>query len=283
MIEISVIIPTYNRAELLPQAVKSVLNQEGVGGSYAINEVIIVDDCSTDNTAEVVNDIRKRAKELSISERGRDTVDIIYRGLEVNGGPGKARNEGAKLAGGEWIAFQDSDDLWLPDKLKEMVTFMEEHPGADLYTHWYDAKLDGGRTIAVELEEPEDCFAELSRRNFIGAPTIVAKKEAFLDVGGFDEEMRALEDWDFALRFAYDHSIRIVPKTLMIVDLVGEGVSSKAGNYYDARCRIIAKNRAMLQERGTFNVAVQALFESAQEKGILKQVGTMLEAYLTGA
>ena len=277
MIEISVIIPTYNRAGLLPEAVKSVLTQEGAGNSYAIDEVIIIDDCSTDNTSVVVDGLGQQAV-----NQGAEEVSIVYRRLETNGGPGRARNEGVKLAKSEWIAFQDSDDLWLPNKLKEMVEYMEEHPGADLYTHWYDAKLDGGRTIAVELEEPDDCFAELSRRNFIGAPTIVVKKEAFLEIGGFDEEMRALEDWDFALRFAYDHCIRIVPKTLMIVDLVGEGVSSKAGNYYDARCRIIAKNKAMLQEKGSFNVAVESLFKNAKEKGILKQVGSMLESYLTG-
>lgn len=279
MIEISVIIPTYNRAGLLPKAVESVLTQEGAGDSYAVKEVIIVDDCSTDNTSDVVEEIRQQAQTTAKGEVV--TPDIVYHRLEANGGPGKARNEGAKLAKSKWIAFQDSDDLWLPNKLREMAGCMEKHPGADLYTHWYDAILDGGRTIAVELQEPEDCFKELSRRNFIGAPTIIVKKEAFLEIRGFDEEMRALEDWDFALRFAYEHSIRIVPKTLMIVDLVGEGVSSKAGNYYDARCRIIARNRAMLQERGTFNVAVQSLFESAQENGILKQVGIMLESYLT--
>ena len=279
MIEISVIIPTYNRAKLLPKAVESVLTQEGAGDSYAIKEVIIVDDCSTDNTSEVVEEIRQQAQIIAKSKIV--TLGIVYHRLEANGGPGKARNEGAMLAKSKWIAFQDSDDLWLPNKLREMAGYMEKHPGSDLYTHWYDAILDGGRTIAVELQEPEDCFKELARRNFIGAPTIIVKKKAFLEIGGFNEEMRALEDWDFALRFAYEHSIRIVPKTLMIVDLVGEGVSSKAGNYYDARCRIIARNRAMLQERGTFNAAVQSLFESAQENGILKQVGIMLESYLT--
>jgi glycosyltransferase involved in cell wall biosynthesis len=270
MPEISVVIPTYNRADLLPEAVESVLAQKGDGDTFSISEVIIVDDCSTDNTAEVVEKMRQKSDV------------IVYHKHSSNGGAGKARNTGAALANKKWIAFHDSDDLWIPDKMLEMISYMETHPEADLYTHWYDARLDGGRIMAVEPKEPEDCFRELSCRNFIGAPTIIVRKEAFLEVGGFDEEMRALEDWDFALRFAYEHSIRIVPKTLMVVDLVGEGVSSKAGNYYDARCRIIAKNRAILQARGTFNDAVQSLFDSAQKKGILKQVGVMLESYLTG-
>ncbi len=270
MIDFSVVIPTYNRADKLCKSVESVVSQEGRGTSFNIKEIIVVDDCSLDDTQKFVQTLQVP-----------DEIHLVYHRLLQNGGPSKARNEGVRLAGSEWIAFQDSDDLWHSDKLKEMVPFMSEHPDADLYSHFYEAVLDDNRTACVEIEEKNDYFQELSIRSFIGAPTVVVRKNAFEAVGGFDESMRALEDWDFALRFSYDHKIVIVPKVLMEVDLVSEGVSSNAGNYYDARCRILAKNRQILLERGTFNSAVQKLLQDAEKKGILKQVGNILEYYLT--
>ncbi len=274
MIEISVVIPTYNREKLIVKAIESVISQEGQGISYQIKEIIIADDCSTDETGAVI--------EKYIQEKADDDTKIIYHRLSENKGPGGARNEGAAIAKSEYIAFQDSDDLWHPDKLKVMTEYMKEHPGTELYSHYYEALLSGDRTVLVDAPQMEDYFPELAMRNLIGAPTIIVKKDAFREVGGFDEEMRALEDWDFALRFAYRYRIRFVPQVLMTVDLVGEGVSSKAGNYYDARARILAKNRQILMERGLFNPAVEKLFLDAQEKGILKEVGAILEGYLRG-
>ena len=276
MAEFSVVIPTYNREKTIIQAVSSVLEQKNPNSSFGISEIIIVDDCSDDNTEAVIESFaEKEAERLE----GCNTK-IIYHRLPQNSGPGKARNEGAKLAKSEFIAFQDSDDYWLPEKLMTVAEFIEANPMADIYCHFYEAHLDGGRTITVDAPDLDDYFEELAVRNLVGAPAIVVRRDAFMDVGGFDENMRALEDWDFALRFAYKHSIRFVPQVLMEVDLTGEGVSSKAGNYYDARCRIIAGNKDILIERGVFKKAVEKLLSDAQEKGIMKEIAGVLELYL---
>ncbi len=283
MTDISVVIPTYNRAATITHAIESVMLQDGANEYFRIAEIIVIDDCSDDNTAEVLTEFKKKnlPNMLLQGDGTKDQVtQIVYHKLDKNGGPGKARNEGVKLAKSEWVAFQDSDDLWHSNKLKEMITFMGNSPEADLYSHFYEAKLDVGRCITVDAPQLDDYFSELAKRNLVGAPTILVRKSSFMDIVGFDEEMRALEDWDFALRFAYKYKIMFVPKVLMSVDLTGEGVSSKAGNYYDARCRLIAKNKNALIERGVFKDAVEKLLNDALEKGILKEVGAVLESYL---
>ncbi|HKK53946.1 MAG TPA: glycosyltransferase family A protein [Patescibacteria group bacterium] len=100
--KISVIIPTYNRANFLPRAIKSVLNQ-----TFKDFELIIVDDGSTDNTKEVINNYLKND----------DRIKYIYQ--QNSGGPPKPKNTGIKIAKGEYIAFLDSDDEWFKDKLKK--------------------------------------------------------------------------------------------------------------------------------------------------------------------
>ena len=93
-------IPAYNRAEVLPRAVQSVVNQ-----THPVDEIIIVDDCSTDNTEQVVAQMQKVCGK------------IRYVRLRQNGGGQVARNEGIRQASGKWIAFLDSDDEWLPERV----------------------------------------------------------------------------------------------------------------------------------------------------------------------
>ena len=269
MIDFSVVIPTYNRAQKLHEAVNSITLQEKRNEKFSIKEIIIVDDCSEDGTKEKV-------EEYIIP----DDIKLVYYRLKNNSGPSCARNIGVKLANSKWIAFQDSDDIWNANKLQIMSSFMEKNPDAEMYSHFYKALLDDNRIVNVEIEKMDSYFNELSIRNIIGAPTMIVKKDIFEELGGFDEKLRALEDWDFALRLSYKYKIMFVPKVLMTVDLISEGVSSNAGNYYDARCRIIAKNRAMLLEKGTFKIAVEKLLKDAEKKGVLTQIGALLENYL---
>ncbi len=268
MIKISVVIPVYNREGKIEKAIDSVLTQEGDGELFEISEIIVVDDCSTDKTFDVVKKICDK------------NPKVVCVRLDENGGPGRARNAGTQIAKTEWIAFQDSDDLWHKDKLKVIAKHIEKNAGADLYTHFYEATTSDKENIIVSTEEKDSYFEELSIHNFLGAPAIVVKKEVFESVGGFDEKMRALEDWDFALRFSYDHKIFVVPEVLLNVDLTGHGVSSDIANYYEARCYLIAKNKTKLLQRGTFNGAVESLLNSAQNRGVLQNVSKILETYL---
>ncbi len=268
MIKISVVVPVYNREKKIKKAIDSILSQEGEGELFEISQVIVVDDNSTDGTYEILKNICDR-----------DPRVICIR-QDINKGPSGARNAGAKIAQQKWLAFQDSDDLWRRDKLKVMTEYMEKNKGADLYTHFYEAATIDQGNIVVNAENKDSYFEELSIHNFIGAPAIMVKRDVFEALGGFDEKMKALEDWDFALRFSFEHKIFVVPKVLLDVDLTGQGVSSDIGNYYEARCYLIAKNKNLLLQRGTFNGAVESLLNSAQSSGVLQNVSKILETYL---
>ncbi|QWC22570.1 glycosyltransferase family 2 protein [Bacillus haikouensis] len=107
---VSVIMPTYNSSNYINETIKSVLNQ-----TYHNWELIVVDDCSTDNTCEIVKSF--------IKEEPR----IKYFKLEINSGAAIARNKAVELAGGHYMAFLDSDDIWFPDKLNKQITFMKNN------------------------------------------------------------------------------------------------------------------------------------------------------------
>jgi len=111
---VSVIIPVYNAEKYIAQTVESVLNQ-----SYNDVEIILIDDCSTDNTKTILNAYQGRIK---------------YKFLQTNSGVAVARNTGLKLAKGRYVAFLDSDDVWYPEKLKKQISCMNEKNAAICYT-----------------------------------------------------------------------------------------------------------------------------------------------------
>ncbi len=263
---VSVVIPTYNREATISRAVRSVLNQEGDGDLFEIIEVIVVDDGSTDSTEDVLNEIHDSR--------------IKYHKMPENGGVSRARNTGAGMAVGEWIAFQDSDDEWMPDKMKKQMVLAEKHPEYAMVYTGMKVIESNGREYPFCLDFSGNLFQKLAVRNFIGAPTIIVKNEVWRDFDCFDSEMPALEDWDMVLRFSAGHEIGCVPEPLLLYHLDNDGVSSKATNHFVARCMIIAKNRKTLVERECFESATESLLRQAAEEGLLGQVGALLESYL---
>lgn len=265
MTEISVVIPTYNRADKIVPAIRSVLDQKP--GDFYISEVLIIDDNSSDNTREVVEAI------------GDDRVR--YHKNPENLGAGGARNKGVELAVSEWIAFQDSDDVWHEDKLAKQTAFHNEHPEYKVIACGYTAFAESGNSYDVLSDMEEDVLGEVVRHNFAGAPAMMTEKKYFTETAGFDISLKALEDWDFALRAAAEDTLGMVNEILLDVYLGSDGVSSDAAHYYESRCRMIAVNKTMLIRKGYFNNAVEELLKDAQKKGILDQVGKILEMYLT--
>ena len=190
--DISVVIPTYNRAALIERAVKSVLDQ-----SFKPLEVIVVDDGSTDNTAEIVKQIND------------PLVKYVYK---ENGGAGSARNCGVKNSLGDWIAFHDSDDVWRPHKLEIQKDYAIGHQEFDLIYSAYEIHFADGTSRKIPDENnieylQGDILVPLLIRNTIGTPTMLVRKESFLKTGGFDERLRCIEDWNFAIRFAENQLI----------------------------------------------------------------------------
>lgn len=196
---VSVIIPTYNRAGFLPAALRSVLHQ-----NPPPTEVIVIDDGSTDDTASVVAAFGGSVRYLR----------------QDNAGPAAARNRGLKEATGDWIAFHDSDDLWVPDKLAVQLSFLQRYPQLDFsFGHLANFQGDdapvGTAVLAPEILDPSvyvylrdhagnlsDLFLCLLRVNPIPTPTVLMRRSCLGKVGFFDEALRCCEDYEYWLRLA---------------------------------------------------------------------------------
>jgi len=215
MPEISVIIPTYNRAHLISRSIQCVLNQ-----SYQDFEIIVVDDCSIDNTEEVIREFQKK------DER------IRYIRHEKNKGPAAARNSGIKAAKGEYIAFQDSDDEWLPEKLyKHMMIFkkVEKKIGVVYSGFW---KIRNGKKLYIPspyvFQKEGNIHKELLKGNFIGMPASVVRKECFTKIGNFDIKIPYLEDWELWIRISKYYEFKYIPEPLVISYYTSGGVNEKS-------------------------------------------------------
>ncbi len=275
---ISVVIPTYNRSGSIVKAVESVLNQ-----TYPVAEVIIADDCSQDDTAEVLRQIQ--------DERLR------YCRLPENRGAGGARNFGVEKAQFDLIAFHDSDDLWFHDKIEKQIAYWERHPDCGLVYCAYEMRLAYGiRHVVPDMEKQDSPEARkvmdgrsvlegrilkpLLVRNTVGAPTVLMRKAVFEEVGGFDESMRSLEDWDFIIKVSKEHEIGFVPEVLLKAASSEGGVSSNLGAYYQSLCYMLRKHRAEYMQTGTLQVMAKYILESAERDGLLSQVEKLLLHYM---
>jgi len=178
---VSVIIPVYNRAAMVGQAIKSVLAQ-----TYPYSEIIVVDGHSTDNTLEVL-----------ASFGGR--ISILQ---QTGKGIGNARNEGIAAAQGELIAFLDSDDYWLPRKLELQVRFLQRHPAIDLVHTDFRSVNQDGELIRASAETPLRLVspAEFAQYemvyNCIALSTVCLRQKVLPKPNTFDITIRASEDWN---------------------------------------------------------------------------------------
>ncbi len=266
MSKVTVIIPTYNRADIIENSIRSVLGQ-----TYEDFTLIVVDDCSKDNTEEVIGNIG--------DER------IVYHRLSENMGAGGARNEGARLAETEYIAFHDSDDLWLPDKLEKQIKYMDDNPDIGLvYGKMRVNARDGSyafpnESVSGDLEG--DVFPWLLRRNTIGTPVMFIRKKCFDEAGGFDLSLRCLEDWEFAIRFSEKYKIGYIDDILIDTYPSDAGVSRNVGAYYETRCKMVSQYKDDMIRLGIFDEVVTDIFTIAEKSGILTPVQKMLMSYLS--
>jgi len=184
--KVSVIIPTYNRAHLVGRAIRSVLNQ-----TYQDFEIIVVDDHSTDNTEEVVksfNDPR-----------------IRYIRHEKNRGGSAARNTGIRAARGEYIAFLDDDDYWLPTKVEKQISLFEQAPADVGMVYSGFALVNPSCSRIYGLHKPR-CRGRLSAKEIFSwittTSTMMVRKDFLIQIGGFDERLSVFEDPDLRIRLA---------------------------------------------------------------------------------
>jgi glycosyltransferase involved in cell wall biosynthesis len=191
---VSVIVPTFNRAQFIADAIESVLSQ-----SYRDFELIVVDDGSTDRTGEIVSSIH-------------DPRLIFIR--QENRGRSHARNAALNIAQGELVAFLDSDDLYLPGKLEMQVAYMERHPEAGMiYTsarcidqHGADLPARYRATHSGKIYKHIAFFRPVT----ITLPTVMVRRSLLTKVGGFDEHMSRFEDTDMWRRLSKEISIHAI-------------------------------------------------------------------------
>jgi glycosyltransferase involved in cell wall biosynthesis len=215
---ISVIIPTYNRAHLVTDAINSVLDQ-----TYSNFELLVVDDHSKDNTEEVVKSYDDPRVQYLINERTK--------------GAQGARNTGLFVAKGEWIAFLDSDDVWLEDKLKIQLVYLDKQNEDVVGLSTGIAKYDFGNEKITRKNIPiKSSFTtkELLYKNYLGAgfSSFICKKEEAIEIGGLDEDFPAMQDMDFYIRLSQVGEIHAITDVLIYVR---ESNEDRISDNYDAK------------------------------------------------
>ncbi|MBI3999274.1 MAG: glycosyltransferase [Candidatus Omnitrophica bacterium] len=195
---VSVIIPTYNREHLLVDAVESVLSQ-----TFKDYELIVVDDGSTDGTEEII-------------KRKYDGKIRYFK--QENQGISGARNRGIREAKGEYIAFLDSDDLWLPEKLEKQVAFLDSHPEVGLICTklWrYAIGKESEKRLCPEYFSAE--FKDLLvSNNYVPTTTVMVRKECLDQIGLFDTNLSVAEDFDLWLRFMKRFKVHCLEDVLAV-------------------------------------------------------------------
>lgn len=197
---VSVIIPTYNYGHFIGEAIESASAQ-----TFPVSEIIVVDNDSTDDTESVVRGFGERVTYIR----------------EPNLGVSAARNKGIESSKGDFIAFLDADDTWLPQKIEKQIAKMLDDPEIGV-VHCGLREFDNasGETLALHLDGSEGWVADemllFSTPTIIGpGGTILVRREVFENVGGFDTRLTNGEDWEFCLRVARNYKIGFVAEPLV--------------------------------------------------------------------
>jgi len=195
--QVSVIIPTFNRGWIIQEALESVLSQE-----YSDFELIIVDDGSTDDTASVLDQFQP-------------DIRLVR---QPNRGVSAARNRGMSVSRGNYIAFLDSDDLWLPSKLQRQVDFFDSHPEALICQTEEIWIKNGKRLIPGEKHRKASgyIFDRSLQLCLVSPSAVMMRRRLFDDCGNFDEDLPACEDYDLWLRISSRIPIHLIDEPLVI-------------------------------------------------------------------
>jgi glycosyltransferase involved in cell wall biosynthesis len=202
---VSVVIPTYNRADLVSEALQSALQQ-----TYPNIEIIVVDDGSTDNTCEIL-------------QKFGDAIIVLR---QENTGPAAARNRGIEAAHGELVAFLDSDDLWLPTKLARQVDLLERCSESvcgclsNIMMRWKDRNVSAFDMSWLYPECREGLWTNadeiLATRFVLFNQAIMIRRKVLERIGCFDDRLRLLEDYDIAFRLSLEGSWAYIADPLVI-------------------------------------------------------------------
>ena len=198
---ISVIMPTYNGSKSIKRAIHSFLNQ-----TYKNTELIVIDDCSTDNTVDVVNSIKDSRIKLIRHSKNKNCA--------------AARNSGIKVAKGEYIAFLDDDDEWLEEKLSKQIDYFlakkSKEWGGVLVSHKI---LYGGKYRDVVLKKEGDISKEiyLMELSLAAGSSLMVRRDVFEKIGNFNEKYVRQQDLDFVLRLLREYKMGVMRDVLSVI------------------------------------------------------------------
>jgi glycosyltransferase involved in cell wall biosynthesis len=230
MATVDVIIPAFNAAKYLPIALESIYRQ-----TFSDWHIVLVDDGSTDNTAEVV---------APFLARFGSRITYIQR---TNQGPSAARNAAIRASTSEFIALLDADDAWLPCRLIESITILIAHPQAGLayglFTYMDpDGNLgstwEGNRRYAEGRIAPQIYM----RRVELPCPTITFRRRCIEEAGLFDESMRATEDRDLWLRIAFRYEVAFIPKVIAYYRVSPNSASANLQRMFEGQLQFLRKH-----------------------------------------
>ena len=258
--KVSIILPTYNRADLVKKAIDSVLQQ-----TYREFELIVVDDGSTDHTEQTVAAI--------------EDDRIRYIKLEKNGGPSNARNAGIDAAAYNYIAFHDSDDCWKREKLqKQMNRLLESSPETGFVYGCYEYNSLDGRKACFPRKELEKekktgfIYPQMLLENLIGMPTILVKRECIEKIGKVNIHYASLEDYEWMLRLSRAYKAEYLDEILVDVYATKGSVNQNLSANFSSRCMLIGVYRQEMVRYGVLEQVIQEFLEEAEYLGCMDAV-----------
>jgi glycosyltransferase involved in cell wall biosynthesis len=228
---VSVVIPVKDRVELLEECLDSVFAQ-----TVLPHEVIVVDDGSTPPIAQM----------LSVDGASRNRLKIIR--IEQSAGANHARNVGVRAATGDYVAFQDSDDIWLPTKLEAQLEAAETCNDISRVLVYcpVERHLGDGRVVRFppvgELPVGRDVWRQLRRGNFVSTQTVLARRELLLRFA-FDERLPRLQDWEAWIRISEHADVVAVPDALAISRETAASITTNGALYEAALPLILRRHR----------------------------------------
>lgn len=267
---VSVVLPTYNRAEILPDAMRSVLDQ-----SYEDLELIVVDDASPEDIESVC--------------KAFDDPRVRYLRMPQNGGAAAARNYGLEHVRGKYIGFHDSDDLWLPGKLARQVTLLDEQPpevgvvtglkilyGRDKAFNYGPGRVDCAPDPATRITLEEDQVKHSLLENRISLQNALFRRDCMPDMVWFDPLAKANNDWEFVVRLVQHTKIYEEIEAVVYAVISGDSISMRPRKGASGRLRIFRKNKHVFEryprEHGIFLYALAGALNRCGKKKLSRQL-----------
>ncbi len=227
---VSVIIPTCNRAQSLKKAIQSVCQQ-----SFQSFEIIVVNDASSDNTLAVLKELQQQDARIQVISHAKSV------------GGSEARNIGIRASCGEWVAFLDDDDCWLPQKLHAQLSMLAYFPNAVACSSGYIIHYPLGikRHIYTPMHLPLESLLEANTLG--GASVCLCKSTVLKQIGGFDAQLRSAQDWDLWIRLRQAGLIISVQKPLVSYQVhFNTRISNDMKAKYSGARKFYFKHRAIM-------------------------------------